>query len=72
MKSMSRKVQLGLVAVFTAATMFTTSSLAASQSTPVPNLAFPKICIKVKWFEICVGGKVAATQAEVLKNLTVL
>jgi hypothetical protein len=59
MKNISRKVQLGLVAIVTATAMLVPSSLAAAQTKPNPTLEFPKLCITIKGVTICIGGKVA-------------
>jgi hypothetical protein len=59
MKNISRKVQLGLVAIVTATAMLIPSSLAAAQNPSKPTIERWKICVTIKGVTICVGpGKV--------------
>lgn len=45
MKNISRKIQLGLVAIVTAATMLVPSSLAAAQNPTKPTIERPRIIV---------------------------
>ena len=67
MKNISRKVQLGLVAIVTATAMLVPSSLAAAQTKANPTIERWKICVTIKGVTICVGtGKV--TPASVIND----
>ncbi len=63
MKNISRKVQLGLVAIVTATAMLVPSSLAAAHTQPNPTIEKWKLCVTIKGVTFCVGtGKAVPTQ----------
>lgn len=55
MKNISRKVQLGLVAIVTATAMLVPSSLAAAQNPSKPTIERWRICVTIHGVTICVG-----------------